>query len=172
MNWSSEFHTTKANLRSLFRLDSSSSFCNSFSSSLEDWEFPSWLDFSALLSLQTSQIVSVEMDAPRLSLNFAASQQEIRTNSWIVFSCDWLASLLSRFWLVDGSGLKYYLARWILHFSPQNGDHQNLAGSVHFYFRILWSHVKTGNKNKNRNNNALKDLPQNWTDNHLSMHQI
>ena len=32
----------------------------------------------------------------------------------------WLASLLYRFWMVDGSGLNYILAPWILHFSRQN----------------------------------------------------
>ena len=50
-------HSTKANLHSLCRLDSHSSFCNSFSSSLEDWEFTSWLGFSAISSSESSQIV-------------------------------------------------------------------------------------------------------------------
>ena len=121
-NWSSEFHSTKAKLHSLCRLDSSSSFCNSFSSSLEDWDFASWLGLSAILWLQISRRsqFAVEMKASQLSLNFAASRRENRANSWMISSSDWLASLLSSFWLIDGSGLKYILAIWILHFSPKN----------------------------------------------------
>ena len=122
MNWSSEFHSTKANLHSLGRVDSSSSFCISFSSNSEDWEFASWLGFSVILSLQTSQ-KSLQWRWKRLDsawILLPASEKTARTVECGFQFSDWLASLLSRFWLVYCSGLKYILAGWIPHFSPQN----------------------------------------------------
>ena len=61
---------------------------------------------------------AVVMKASRLILNFAARQRENRAKSWMVSSCDWLTSLLSRFWLIYDSGLKYIFSPLNSPFSP------------------------------------------------------
>ena len=86
MNSSSEFYSTKANSHLFCRLDSSSSFCNSFSSSLEGWQLASWLGFfQPFCRYRPLKKFAVEMKASRLCLNFAANQRENRANSFNCF---------------------------------------------------------------------------------------
>ena len=118
LNWSSKFCSKKTNLHSLIYSLDSSSFCNSSSSSLKDWEVESWLGFQPFCHYQLLKKFAVLMKLR--SSNFAASQQDNCANSWMVSSSDWLALLLSCLWLVDRSRLNYISACWSLHFSQQN----------------------------------------------------
>ena len=115
MNWS-KFHSTKltkANLHSLCRLDSSSSFCNSFLSSLEHWEFASWLVFSAISSLQTSQKVCSGDESVSTQLEFCyqpASKPREQLNGFQF----WFASFMTFSFLIG----RRQLAK--IYFSPLN----------------------------------------------------